>query len=101
MSRPSWGRCADTGQERSRPPRQCVAEDSGWRRRENVRCSCLAQPPVEMLDKCQVVALLVLERSAHARVALAETEIIGGTRLGRLTSSPIPASSVLKVDDVE
>ena len=61
----------------------------------------LAQPAVKMMEERQVVALHVVQRAAHPGKALAEPQVIGGVRLGRLALRPVPAAAVLKVDDVE
>ena len=61
----------------------------------------LLKPAIEMMDERQIVALHVVQRAAHPRVALAEPEVIGGVVLGRLAPGPVPAAAVLEVDDVE
>ena len=49
----------------------------------------------------RVVALQVVHRAAHARVALAEAQVVGRVRLGRLALRPVPAAAVLQIDDVD
>ncbi len=53
------------------------------------------------MDERHVVALHVVKTAAHPRKALAETQVVGGVRLGGLAAGPVPAAAVLKVDHVD
>ena len=53
-----------------------------------------------MVEERQVVALHVVQGAAHPGKALAEPEVIGRVRLGRLALRPVPAAAVLEVDHV-
>ena len=53
-----------------------------------------------MMKEGGVVALGVVHDTAHAGVAFAEAEVVGGVVLGGLAPGPVPAAPVLDVDDV-
>src|SRR5438046_4054436 len=51
-------------------------------------------------QKHHVVALDIAHRAAHARITLAETQIIGRIVLRRLAFGPVPVAAVLQIDHV-
>src|SRR5579872_495790 len=55
---------------------------------------------IQIMDKRSIIALGIVHCSTHARVALAEAQVIGGIRFRRLARSPIPAASILQIHNV-
>jgi hypothetical protein len=53
------------------------------------------------VEECDVVGLDVVHGAAHAGVAFAEAEVVGGVVFGGFAAGPIPLAAVLEVDDVD
>src|SRR5262249_24598580 len=54
-----------------------------------------------MVEEGHVVALHVVQGTAHAGEALAESQVIGGMGLRGLPTAPVPVTSILEVAHVK
>lgn len=54
-----------------------------------------------MVDEAEIIVLDVVHGAAHAGVAFAEAEVVGGIGFGRFPLGPVPVTAVLEIDDVD
>ena len=62
----------------------------------------VAAPPQfvkKAVQEDNVITLQILHRSAHARKALAEAEIVSRVVLGRFAFAPVPVAAILEIDN--
>src|SRR5438093_8341837 len=82
------------------PPGRGRGWVGSWKGSAGFTTSTALQRVKQMMQKQDVVALHVLHRPAHARITLAETEVIRRIVLGRLPFGPIPVATLLQIDHV-